>query len=84
MMGERGKMMVPQAGVIPRKGDITQAVMKRAGRLTRAWVDFGGGIDISAMYSRHSAGMSSRDEERLETVWRLNDWNGSRGPKSWE
>ena len=63
-----GALSESVAEVIPRKGDIPKAMMKHDGRTT--WVDFRGVIYIYATYFWHSAGMSTRNEELWEKVWK--------------
>ena len=57
--------------VIPRQGDITCAIKKHESRISRAWVDFRGGIASSQCTLWHSEGMPTRNEELLETLWNL-------------
>ena len=51
------------AEVVPRKGDIPKAITKHGSRITRAWVDFRGGISVYSMYCGHSESMSTRNED---------------------
>ena len=43
--------------------------MKPAGSTTGAWVDLRGGVCVYAMYGWQSEGLSTRNEEFLETIW---------------